>query len=135
MANTLDSYFGIHARALGIRSARAQILAENLANADTPQYKSRDIDFQAALSEAMNSTGNGADGLRTTHAAHIGSAPTDALSPELFYRAPRQDSLDGNTVDGEVEKGEFMRNAVQYQTSLQLLDGKIRSLLAAIRGE
>jgi flagellar basal-body rod protein FlgB len=135
MSNTLDNYFGIHARALGIRGARAQILAENLANADTPRYQARDLDFQAALSEAMNSGGNDAGALRATHAAHIGSASTDAFSQDLFHRVPRQDSLDGNTVDGEVEKGEFMRNAVQYQISLQLLDGRIRSLLTAIRGE
>ena len=134
MSNILDSYFGIHQDALRLRAMRAQVLAENLVNADTPNYKARDIDFAqvlAAASEQMRDPGS----LRTTDAAHMNPASFEMATQDLAYRNPYQSSLDGNTVDAEAEKAEFSRNALQYQVSLKFLDGKIRTLVSALRGE
>ncbi len=134
MSNLLDNYFGIHQDALRLRAARAQVLAENLANADTPNYKARDIDFSQALSSATEQLRDG-EALRVTDAAHINPASIETLTRDLQFRNPYQASLDGNTVDAEAEKTEFTRNAIQYQVSFKFLDGKIRTLMAAIRGE
>lgn len=134
MSNLLDNYFGIHQDALRLRAMRAQVLAENLTNADTPNYKARDIDFSQVLASAAEQMRDG-NALRTTHAAHIDPTSIDAAAQNLAYRNPYQASLDGNTVDAEGEKSEFMRNAIQYQVSFKFLDGKIRSLMAALKGD
>jgi len=134
MSNILDNYFGIHQDALRLRAMRAQVLAENLINADTPNFKARDIDFSAVLASATDQLREG-NALPATHAAHIDPASIDVATQDLAYRNPYQASLDGNTVDAENEKSEFTRNAIQYQVSFKFLDGKIRTLMAAIRGE
>lgn len=126
----IDSALGIHAQALQVRSRRTEVLASNLANADTPNYKAKDIDFKAALQQAQA----GYTPLKATHAVHI--QPGGGNSPgELLYRVPEQASLDGNTVDTHVEQAEFARNAVQYQASLTFLGGRLKTLLSAIRGD
>lgn len=134
MSNILDNYFGVHATALRVRAARTQVLSENLVNADTPNYKARDIDFAQVLASARQDGGD-AGALRVTHAAHIDSGSLEMATQDLAYRVPRQASLDGNTVDAESEKTEFLRNALEYQVSLKFLDGKIRSLMSALKGE
>jgi flagellar basal-body rod protein FlgB len=134
MSNILDNHFGIHQTTLRLRAARAQVLSENLVNADTPNYKARDIDFAQALAAASNDFADG-NTLRVTDTAHISPAAMDSMSEDLAYRNPQQASLDGNTVDAEAEKTEFLRNSLQYQVSLKFLDGKIRTLMAAIKGE
>ena len=131
--NTLDSYFGIHQDALHVRSARAQLIAENIANADTPNYKARDIDFAAALKDASQNVSS--SGMRVTDRGHIATDDSLFAGFETSYRAPRGASLDNNTVDSDTEKSEFLRNAVQYQASLKFLDSKIRTLISAIKGE
>ncbi len=133
MVNRLDNYFGVHEQALLARATRAQLLAENIANADTPHYKARDIDFSAALASAHNEI-NAAQ-MRVTDAAHIGVMDNERFGAEILFRTPHAASLDGNSVDGEFEKSEFLRNAVEYQASLKFLDGKIRSLMSAIKGD
>ncbi|MFA7096520.1 MAG: flagellar basal body rod protein FlgB [Gammaproteobacteria bacterium] len=130
MPINIDSALGIHAKALAVHGRRAEVLASNLANADTPNYKARDIDFKAALQQAQS----GHVPLKATHAGHIQPAGTGLSSP-LLYRVPQQPSLDGNTVDTHVEQAEFARNAVNYQASLTFLGGKLKTLLSAIRGE
>lgn len=134
----LDKYLGINQQALKVHSQRAEIIAGNLANADTPGFKAQDIDFKAALQQAQGQHQEA--GLRTTHAGHIGSSGTPAGSAndvlgEMKYRNPSQPSLDGNTVDPLLEKSAFMENAILYQTNLQFLGGKIKSLLSAIKAE
>ncbi|HHI94384.1 MAG TPA: flagellar basal body rod protein FlgB [Gammaproteobacteria bacterium] len=134
----LDKFFGISQEALKIHSRRAEVLAGNLANADTPGYKARDIDFKAALQQIKNGTGDVT--LRTTNPNHINSAGTspgriDDVLGEMKYRIPSQPSLDGNTVDSLKEKAAFMENALLYQTNLQFLGGKIKHLKAALKGE
>jgi flagellar basal-body rod protein FlgB len=132
MSISFDSALGVHADALRIRSQRAELLASNLANTDTPNYKARDIDFQAAMKMA---TSGQSSGLNTSHSNHISASADRFDSPDIKYRTTMQDSLDGNTVDEQIEQAQFMQNSVQYQASLNFLGGKFKSLLTAIRGE
>lgn len=109
-----------------------------MANADTPNYKARDIDFAAALGRARG----GELAMTRTAANHLDSSGSTGstgiggnLEMALRYRVPSQPSLDGNTVDGDLERGAFAENAVRYQATLQILSSRIRGLLTAIRGE
>ncbi len=123
MAGT-DPLFGIHAHALLIQQRRMNLLAGNIANADTPGFQARDLD------QAMG----GQSALRTDQRAHLDGAGTQA-DPTLLYRVPMQPSVDGNTVDVQTEQAAFMDSALRYQASLSFLDGKLKSLLTAITGE
>lgn len=125
----LDKAIGIHDDALLIRSRRATVLASNLANADTPNYKAKDIDFSQALNQAVSNTVK----IQKTNSAHISG--NNEMDASIKYRNPLQPSLDGNTVETQVEQTLFAKNATQYQASLQFLGGKFKSLSAAIRGE
>lgn len=130
MALDLDAYLSLHANALGIRARRAEVLANNLANADTPGFKARDIDFEAALKAASNAPASPP----RTPAAPAGT-PADPLAPFIRYRLPSQPSLDGNTVEVDTERAAFMDNAVRYQASLTFLNSRIKSLMQALTGE
>jgi flagellar basal-body rod protein FlgB len=132
MPVSFQDAFGIHERALILRAQRGQLLASNLANADTPNYKARDIDFKSVLNQAQPPQRTVQ--LEVTHAQHIRS-DASKRPVTLLYRVPEQASLDGNTVDSKVEQAEFAENAVQYQASLTILGARIRGLLSAIRGE
>lgn len=137
MAINFNKAFGIHEQALDVQSRRSAVLANNIANADTPGFKARDIDFRQALASAMHSSGQNATtpGLTRTDARHF-DGTSRYLNTEQQYRVPMQpDTGDGNTVDAHVEQAAFAQNAIQYQTSLTFLNGKIRALLTAIRGE
>lgn len=131
----LDKAFGIHQYALQLRSQRAEILASNLANADTPGYKARDMDFHAALNSIMQEVKNNdwRPARIAENADGAGASVKDFAN--IMYRQIYQPSLDGNSVDTEVEKAQFSRNAVDYQVSLRFLSGKIRSLTTALKGE
>lgn len=129
MAIGFERALSVHAQALELRSRRAEILAANLANADTPNYLARDIDFKATLSGLSGRE----NALKVTHAVHMqarGNAPG-----ELLYRTPAQMAIDGNTVEEEQEKSTFADNAMRYQASLRLLGNRVQGLLSAIRGE
>jgi len=131
MPISFDSALGIHARALMVRSRRNELLASNIANADTPGYKARDIDFRAILDSTGNPTG-----LRTTHQNHLSlSGESGIAGAELLYRVPNQPSLDGNTVDPDLEKAAFAENALRYNASLTFLDRKFKGLILALKGE
>lgn len=108
---------------------RNEVLASNLANADTPGYKARDIDFKAALAGAQEAQVP----LRKTSPMHQNAWGTSDVGP-VKYRVPVQSTLDGNTVETDVEQAEYAQNAVQYRASLRFLDGQIKSLRYAIRG-
>lgn len=127
----LDNAFGIHEQALRVRAKRAEVLANNLANADTPGFKARDLDFQGMLKQQMVQPVR----LRTTNSAHLPLAGSDLTLNDLRYRVPSAPSLDGNTVDENLEKTQFSENAMEYQASLRFLNGKIQGLLRAIRGD
>jgi len=127
-----DQIFGIHEQALLLHGQRLNVLANNLANADTPNFKARDIDFAAVLSGA---SGGAALPVTTTHAAHI--APVEDGLPEgdLLYRNPYQASLDGNTVEMPVEQAAFSENNVRYQASLTFINNQISLMQFAIAGQ
>ena len=127
----MDNLFGIHATALKLRANRAELLAANIANADTPNYKARDIDFKRTLAMAASEKAD----MKITNGKHINSAGNSKMGAEILYRLPTQPSLDGNTVDLQTERSAFMENSMMYQASLQFLNGKIGGLMTAIRGE
>ena len=138
MANSIDNFLGVHAQALTLESRRTQLLAANIANVDTPNYKARDLDFKAALagaSAASSPSGLGALPLRATNSAHQQGNAAAANDPALLYRVPMAPALDGNTVDEQLEQAAFAENSVRYQATLTLLGGKLRSLMTAITGQ
>jgi flagellar basal-body rod protein FlgB len=128
-----DAALGIHPDALALRARRTEVLANNLANADTPNFKARDIDFKAVLAEQAQA-GEGTTKVRRTHAGHMDTAPMSA-DGSLKYRNPTLPSLDGNTVDGHVEQAEFANNQLNFMASLRFLDGRFKGMLTAIKGE
>jgi flagellar basal-body rod protein FlgB len=128
----LNSHLGVLPAALQLQSRRTEVLASNLANADTPNFKARDIDFRAALADAGVPAGSLS--LQGTNAHHLAtSGGPDAVT--LQYRTPLAPSLDGNTVDTHLEQAAFAENAVRYQATLTLLNAKFRSLMTAITGQ
>ncbi len=152
MALSLDSYLGVHAQALTLEAQRTEVLAANLANADTPNYKARDVDFKAALATAGNGAGNGvastvrgaaldsAGGtlaMTATQAGHLGAsadASDPAIGNNLKYRVPMAPALDGNTVDTQLEQAAFAENSVRYQATLTFLNARLKELMTAITG-
>ena len=130
----LNKHLGVHAAALNLRSQRTEVLAANLANADTPGYRARDVDFKSALAAAASS--NAPVRLETTRAGHIGAGTANGLpGAELKYRTPLAPSLDGNTVDAQLEQSAFAENTVRYQATLSFLSSKFRGLMTAITGQ
>jgi flagellar basal-body rod protein FlgB len=126
--NVLDTVFGVSPSVLSIRSQRLELISANLANADTPGYKAVDIDFGDALGKAQSE----ARGLAIRNEFHLELGGGQA---DIRYRTPAQLSLDGNTVETHQEHAEFMDNAIRYQASLNFLEGRIKSVLLALRGE
>jgi flagellar basal-body rod protein FlgB len=115
-----DRLFGVFGTALQIRSQRLAILASNIANAATPNYKARDIDFQKALADATSNSGISAN---------------QAAMANIGYRIPLESSLDGNTVELSTEQNQFAENALQYKSTLSFLEGRINTIKQALRGE
>ncbi len=130
MSINFNNALGIHPQALALREKRSEILAANLANADTPDYKARDLDFKAVLSQTMNSD----KPLQRTREGHLPDQQT-ILGADLLYRNPQQASLDGNTVETHIEQAKYAENAVQYQASLRFINNKFSGLMSAIRGD
>lgn len=130
MTDALDRVMGLHTRALQLHGQRTELLASNIANADTPNFLARDLDFQSVM--AMQQ-GQRAITIKATQANHIGAASSE--THRLMYREPVQPSADGNTVDVQLEKSAFTENAIGYQTQLSFLKAEFGRLMAAIRGE
>ncbi|MGX2040121.1 flagellar basal body rod protein FlgB [Methylocaldum sp. MU1018] len=130
MTINFDNALGIHPLALKLRDRRTELLASNLANADTPNYKARDLDFRSVLQGVHPAPLD----LAITRDGHLAATASGAQG-EALYRIPQQPSLDGNTVETEQEQMRFAENAVQYQTTLNFLSGKIVSLKTALTGE
>jgi flagellar basal-body rod protein FlgB len=135
-ANPFDA-IAFQSRALELQSQRGRVLASNIANADTPNYKARDFDFQQALAEAVQGVATpGRLPPARTNAAHLGGAAGAAAdSPPLLYRAPLQSSVDGNTVDLDVERANFAENSVRYEATLRFLNGQFKTMSTAINGQ
>ena len=133
MIDPLDKLFQFHQNALNVRAFRQQLLASNIANADTPGYKARDIDFAAALREAGNSRAVSAVTLRASSEKHLaGTAVNEPAA--VLYRSVQQPSIDGNTVDMDVERNRFAENAVHFDANLTFLNSQIKLMLAALQG-
>lgn len=139
MAISIDRVFGVHEQALLLRSKRAEMLANNLANSDTPQFKARDINFQAVMAEIAGPergrTGLQGVALQGTDSRHLTLTSYAVTTPEVLYRQPTQPSLDGNTVDSQREHSAFAENAIGYMTTLRFMTGRIQVLMKAIRGQ
>lgn len=135
MIDQLTRGLEFQSRALVLRSERQRILAGNIANADTPGYRAMDFDFKAAMQKA---TGNaaGADAMARTNPRHV-SAPEAgvATASSIQYRNPVQPSLDSNSVDMDLERMQFADNAIRFEATLRFLNGNIRTLQQAIRGD
>ncbi len=129
----MEPILGIHESALLFRTRRMEVLSANLANADTPNFKARDMAFTGSDFDAAMRAADGASRMRTTNAAHLRGTRTGSGAP-LQYRLPHQPSLDGNTVETDLELARFAENSVSYQASLLFINGRISSLRAAISG-
>ena len=142
MAISFDNALGIHAQALKFRAHRAEVLSNNLANADTPNFKARDVDFNRVFKNASAQSSRSLDTsgqdliLQSTHNNHLSATSSvGRMDAELLYRTPLQPSIDGNTVEEQVEHAEYMKNSLQFQTSFTILNGKFKGLQKAIRGD
>jgi flagellar basal-body rod protein FlgB len=135
MLNRLDDMLNFHAQALKVRDQRQQVLASNIANADTPNYKARDLDFRAALAGALRGApSQGGVAMAATEAGHLKGSSGQATDANLLYRTPAQGSVDGNTVDVDAERAAFADNAVHYEFNLTRISQQIKGMLAVIQG-
>ncbi|TRX74473.1 flagellar basal body rod protein FlgB [Pseudomonas mangiferae] len=135
MSISFENALGIHEKALSFRSQRSEVLANNIANADTPNYKARDLDFSSVLQAETDKANRGAFNLAVTNTKHIAAEGMQAGDGDLLYRIPFQPSLDQNTVDSQVEQAKYGENTVQFQASFTLLNSKFKGLVGALRGE
>ncbi len=147
MLNKLDNALDFHQTALRVRGQRQELIAANIANADTPNYKARDIDFKAAMQNALSTNVISSErttfNVAKTSAQHIDGTPSSGISNvtslgggsgEPLFRPIIQGSVDGNTVDMDVERNQFADNGIRYEASLTMINGQLKKLLAAIQG-
>jgi len=134
MINKLDAAMQFHQTALNLRSSRQELLASNIANADTPNYKARDIDFASALQNALS--GSTAQlPVATSSSMHLqGNTGATLLGSPVMYRKPVQPSADGNTVDMDVERAQFADNALRYEASVKFVSDELKEIMTALQG-
>ena len=137
MLNRINDALDFQAQALSLRSERQRLIASNIANADTPGYQARDMDFAKTLQAATGALG--ARTVSTTHAGHIGSGSAGLsggkVGAELLYATPGQTNLDRNTVDMDRERASFADNAIKYEATLRFINASVRTQLSAITGQ
>ena len=124
----LDTIFGIHGEALQLKARRVEVLSTNIANADTPGFKAKDIDFRTVLGWRLETAG-----LLTTHASHR-KGPGHSDNGEVFS-VPYNTAVDGNTVEIGLEQAKFGKASVEYQATLDFLQGRVSSYKRALKGE
>lgn len=130
---SFSNALGIHEQALQVRAERASVLANNLANADTPNFKARDIDFEGILrGEAQAMSGNKM--MKITHDKHMAMEPS-LTDYQQLYRTPQQPSIDGNTVEEQVEHAAYMENSLAFQSSFTFLNSRFKGIITALKGE
>lgn len=134
MVNRLDEAVAFQQLALNMRAARQELLASNIANADTPNYKARDIDFASALKNAMAGAPAGLPVVKTAPAHLEGNSGASIMGAPVMYRKPVQPSADGNTVDMDVERAQFADNALRYEASVRFVSERMKGILTAIQG-
>jgi flagellar basal-body rod protein FlgB len=135
MSISFDRALGIHEKALGFRAQRAEVLANNIANADTPHYKARDLDFAAVLAEQSAKHSRAPVSLNRTDGRHIPGEGISSGEAGLLYRNPLHAAIDQNTVDLQIEQSNYAENAVHFQASFTMLNSKFKGLISALRGE
>lgn len=134
MINKLDEALRFHQTALNLRSARQELLASNVANADTPGYKARDVDFATTLRDALAGSSEELPVVRTAEAHLAGNTGDSIMGSPVMYRRPLQPSADGNTVDMDVERVQFADNALRYEASVTFVSARLKGILSAIQG-
>ena len=134
MVDRLDDVLRFQQTALSLRAARQELLASNIANADTPNYKAKDVNFADALRNALAGTSTELPAVKTSPLHLEGNAGSSILGAPVMYRKPIQASADGNTVDMDVERAQFADNALRYEASVRFVSEEMRMMLAAIQG-
>ncbi len=134
MSFGMNSILGVHENALKVRSARAEILASNIANADTPGYKAQDIDFKSALQNAKESM-SATSGITKTNSKHFGMSDLAGTGNLMFRQNLQPDTGDGNTVDINVERMAYMQNGLEYQTTLEFINSRINGIRSVLASE
>lgn len=139
MLNRLDEALSFHQNALRVRGQRQELIAANIANADTPNFKARDIDFKAAMQSAMAGVSQEAFKANKTSPLHLDGIPatntnSSTAAGGALFRPIIQGSVDGNTVDMDVERNQFADNGIRYEASLTLINSQLKQMLAAIQG-
>lgn len=134
MVDKLNDALRFHQVALSLRAARQELLASNIANADTPNYKARDINFASALQSALGGTAARLPIAQSAPMHLEASAGNSILGAPVLYRTPTQPSADGNTVNMDVERAQFADNALRYEASVRFLSEELRNMLTAIQG-
>ena len=134
MLNRINDGIDFQGQALVLRSQRQRLIASNIANADTPGYVARDFDFARALRDATGALPAG-QGVVTTQAGHRAALGANPAQPELLYATPSQSNLDRNSVDMDRERAAFVDNAVKYEATLRFINGHVRTMLEAIKGQ
>jgi flagellar basal-body rod protein FlgB len=128
MMKIFDAAFGVHEKALDLRAKRMEVISRNIANADTPGFKARDVDFENVLRNVQRS-----GAMLATHSGHIKQAAN--IDSEMVYTVPFNTALDGNTVDISVEHAKYGKAAAEYQATLRFIEGNISGIRKALRGE
>ena len=126
--NVLDKALGLHGQALGLRSQRMELLARNIANSDTPNFKARDIDFKQVMQQTQDTS------MVTTQAGHIAEGDVGTAGG-VKYRTPFNTAFDGNTVELNVEQAKYGKSAADFQAALNFLEGRVSGIRKALRGE
>jgi flagellar basal-body rod protein FlgB len=138
--NRLDDLLGFHQNALRVRGQRQELIAANIANADTPNFKARDIDFKTAMQSAMAGVSKQEFKTAKTSELHLEGLPSNSSTSasgapgEPLFRPIIQGSVDGNTVDMDVERNQFADNGIRYEASLTMINAQLKQMLAAIQG-
>jgi flagellar basal-body rod protein FlgB len=136
MIGKLDNYLRFNETALSLRAQRQELIASNIANADTPNFKARDIDFSSAMQGALARAANPSGPLAATNRSHVQPAADGKALPDgtpVLYRGVVQGAVDGNTVDMDVERNQFADNALRYEAGITMINHQIRGLMAAIQ--
>lgn len=135
MTNPLDDLLRVQQSALGVRARRQEILASNIANAETPNYKARDVDFKSALQNALGTAGSaGSLPLTRTNAGHQAGMAGAVDPADLLYRTETQSSVDGNTVNMDIERAQFLQNTLMYEAGVTFVNHQLNGIKTAIQG-
>ncbi|MEH6500410.1 MAG: flagellar basal body rod protein FlgB [Pseudoalteromonas distincta] len=134
MSINFDKALGVHEQALLFRGQRAAVLANNIANADTPNFKARDLDFASVLQAQQTGEGRSFNTTQT-HSGHLNAESLIDQAAGLRFRTPLQPAVDGNTVDSQIEQAQYSDNAIRFQASFTFLNSKFSGLMTALRGE